>query len=219
MSVSVGWSIVVALHGAVEVIRCRNASPLAGRPLKSIRPQSGHSCHAARRASAQCRHSRRSRGDGLRRCSAWWTCSRTAGRDWSLPAVGCRRRAAHTSVRGGRQSRPGSPPPTASGYARTTAWTNAHALTSSVSRISSVVPGEPLDDRFDVEVAWLRACHDGGATMASACSGAVLLAEAGLLAGCEATIHWAFVAVCTVSKRKACERTSRSWLRASANGS
>jgi transcriptional regulator GlxA family with amidase domain len=56
-----------------------------------------------------------------------------------------------------------------------------------------VVPGEPLGDRFSDEVAWLRACHAGGATMASA-SGAVLLAEAGLLAGCEATIHWAYVA-------------------------
>ena len=30
--------------------------------------------------------------------------------------------------------------------------------------------------------------------MASACSGALLLAEAGLLAGCDATIHWAFAA-------------------------
>jgi transcriptional regulator GlxA family with amidase domain len=57
-----------------------------------------------------------------------------------------------------------------------------------------IVPGEPLGDRFELEVAWLRACHASGATMASACSGAVLLAEAGLLAGCEATIHWAYVA-------------------------
>ena len=57
-----------------------------------------------------------------------------------------------------------------------------------------VVPGEPLGDRFMCEVAWLRACHASGATMASACSGAMLLAEAGLLAGCEATIHWAYVA-------------------------
>lgn len=57
-----------------------------------------------------------------------------------------------------------------------------------------VVPGEPLGDRFNAEVRWLRACYAGGATMASACSGAVLLAEAGLLAGCEATIHWAYVA-------------------------
>ena len=57
-----------------------------------------------------------------------------------------------------------------------------------------VVPGEPLGDQLNEEVAWLRSCHAGGATMASACSGAVLLAEAGLLAGCEATIHWAYVA-------------------------
>ena len=56
------------------------------------------------------------------------------------------------------------------------------------------VPGEPLGDRFAAEVDWLRACHARGATVASACSGAVLLAEAGLLAGCEATIHWAYVA-------------------------
>ena len=57
-----------------------------------------------------------------------------------------------------------------------------------------VVPGEPLGDRFTSEVAWLRTCHADGATMASACSGALLLAEAGLLTGCEATIHWAYVA-------------------------
>src|SRR4051812_17550030 len=56
------------------------------------------------------------------------------------------------------------------------------------------VPGEPLGDRFAAEVDWLRACHARGATVASACSGAVLLAEAGLLAGCEATIHGAYVA-------------------------
>ena len=56
-----------------------------------------------------------------------------------------------------------------------------------------VVPGEPLGDRLNNEVAWLRACHAGGATIASACSGAILLAEAGLLTGCEATIHWAYV--------------------------
>ena len=40
----------------------------------------------------------------------------------------------------------------------------------------------------------MRARYAEGATIASACSGALLLAEAGLLAGCEATIHWAYVA-------------------------
>jgi transcriptional regulator GlxA family with amidase domain len=54
-------------------------------------------------------------------------------------------------------------------------------------------PGESLKDRFSEELAWLRERYAGGATIASACSGALLLAEAGLLAGCEATIHWAYV--------------------------
>jgi transcriptional regulator GlxA family with amidase domain len=58
----------------------------------------------------------------------------------------------------------------------------------------SATPGEPLHGRFATEVAWLQSCHEAGATMTSACSGALLLAEAGLLAGCDATIHWAFAA-------------------------
>lgn len=56
----------------------------------------------------------------------------------------------------------------------------------------AVAPGEPLGDRFDAEVAWLRACHAAGALVASACSGAVLLARTGLLDGLEATSHWAY---------------------------
>lgn len=39
---------------------------------------------------------------------------------------------------------------------------------------------------------WLAACHARGATVASVCSGALLLAASGLLDGCEATTHWAF---------------------------
>ena len=41
-------------------------------------------------------------------------------------------------------------------------------------------------------VNWLRARHQAGATLASACTGVLLLAETGLLAGRDATIHWAF---------------------------
>ena len=53
-------------------------------------------------------------------------------------------------------------------------------------------PGESLDGRFVTEIDWLRQCHARGAILASACSGALLLAEAGLLDGQEATTHWAF---------------------------
>jgi transcriptional regulator GlxA family with amidase domain len=41
-------------------------------------------------------------------------------------------------------------------------------------------------------VAWVRRMHDGGADVASACTGAFLLGEAGLLDGRAATTHWAF---------------------------
>jgi transcriptional regulator GlxA family with amidase domain len=62
----------------------------------------------------------------------------------------------------------------------------------------AISPAEPLDGRFGHEIAWLRACHAAGATIATACSGSVLLAAAGLLDGHEATSHWAY---CDALKR------------------
>jgi transcriptional regulator GlxA family with amidase domain len=52
---------------------------------------------------------------------------------------------------------------------------------------SDWVPG-----RYPHVVEWLRARHEAGALLASACTGVLLLAETGLLDGREATIHWAF---------------------------
>jgi transcriptional regulator GlxA family with amidase domain len=63
----------------------------------------------------------------------------------------------------------------------------------------NVAPGTPLDGRFAGEIAWLRHCHARGATIATACSGALLLGEAGLLDGHDATTHWAY---CDVMKRR-----------------
>lgn len=51
--------------------------------------------------------------------------------------------------------------------------------------------GDP-GGRWPAAVEWLRRQHAGGATICSVCSGSILLAEAGLLHGREATTHWAY---------------------------
>jgi transcriptional regulator GlxA family with amidase domain len=60
-----------------------------------------------------------------------------------------------------------------------------------------VNPGESVAGRYGPEAAWLRTVYDAGAVLASACSGTVLLGEAGLLANCEATIHWGYAKTLT----------------------
>lgn len=50
--------------------------------------------------------------------------------------------------------------------------------------------GEWVPGRYPKLVRWLREMHEGGATICSACTGANLTAEAGLLDDHEATIHW-----------------------------
>jgi transcriptional regulator GlxA family with amidase domain len=53
-------------------------------------------------------------------------------------------------------------------------------------------PSEPMLPHYPEETAWLRERHAAGTVLATACSGAMLLAEAGLLDGWEATTHWAY---------------------------
>jgi transcriptional regulator GlxA family with amidase domain len=57
----------------------------------------------------------------------------------------------------------------------------------------------PLDpeapSRWTAEMRWVREHLDAGAQVCSACTGAVLLAEAGLLDGRDATSHWSAAAL------------------------
>jgi transcriptional regulator GlxA family with amidase domain len=54
-----------------------------------------------------------------------------------------------------------------------------------------VAPGDESPS-FAPAVHWMLACHAHGALLASACSGALVLARTGLLDGQDATSHWAY---------------------------
>jgi len=56
----------------------------------------------------------------------------------------------------------------------------------------TVLPGDPVAERFPEQIKWLRRRFESGALIATACSGALLIAEAGLLDGLDATTHWAY---------------------------
>jgi transcriptional regulator GlxA family with amidase domain len=53
-------------------------------------------------------------------------------------------------------------------------------------------PDEHLKGRYPVLIEWIRACYETGACVYSACSGALMLAETGLLNGRDATSHWGY---------------------------
>jgi transcriptional regulator GlxA family with amidase domain len=53
-------------------------------------------------------------------------------------------------------------------------------------------PDEALHNRHRKLIEWIRQQFERGATIYSACSGAIMLAETGLLDGCHATSHWGY---------------------------
>jgi len=53
-------------------------------------------------------------------------------------------------------------------------------------------PDEDLHGRYPELTDWIRKIYRKGAFIYSACSGSVMLAETGLLNGCEATSHWGY---------------------------
>ncbi len=57
---------------------------------------------------------------------------------------------------------------------------------------AAILPGTSISESHSIEIDWLRHCYESGAIVATVCSGAILLAETGLLNGEEATTHWAY---------------------------
>lgn len=55
-----------------------------------------------------------------------------------------------------------------------------------------IAPEATISSRYDREIHWLTEAYRGGAILATACSGALLLAESGLLDGQDATTHWGY---------------------------
>jgi len=53
-------------------------------------------------------------------------------------------------------------------------------------------PDEDIKGRYPVLMQWLRASYSKGIALYSACSGAIMLAESGLLDGRAATSHWGY---------------------------
>jgi transcriptional regulator GlxA family with amidase domain len=53
-------------------------------------------------------------------------------------------------------------------------------------------PDEHLSGRYPALIAWIRARYESGSHVYSACSGALMLAETGLLDGRDATSHWGY---------------------------
>lgn len=53
-------------------------------------------------------------------------------------------------------------------------------------------PDEHLEGRYPALIDWIRARYEDGACVYSACSGALMLAETGLLNGRDATSHWGY---------------------------
>lgn len=72
-----------------------------------------------------------------------------------------------------------------------------------------IPPQQSLRGRFGSEIGWLQRCYAGGATIAAAGSGVMLLAEAGLLNGYEATTHWEYARVMRLRYPEVKLRTGR----------
>jgi transcriptional regulator GlxA family with amidase domain len=66
----------------------------------------------------------------------------------------------------------------------------AHKLSHIIAPPSLVMPADMQD--MSTFASWMTAAYDKGATLCSVCAGSFVLGATGLLAGRDATTHWAF---------------------------
>jgi transcriptional regulator GlxA family with amidase domain len=115
----------------------------------------------------------------------------SAGRDWPALIEG---RAAESRINPWVVSADGRRMALPNGLSVEPAFAIADAPRPDVIAIPdlAVMPGEDLSGRYLAERDWIRALYADGVTLATACTGGLVLAEAGLLDGHDATVHWAY---------------------------
>lgn len=115
----------------------------------------------------------------------------SAGRDWPFVTTGT---AGASCMRVSLVAAHAGPMRVGNGVQITPDYDLAHCPPPDVICVPDlfISPDASVRGHFSAEIAWLRACYANGATIATACSGALLLAEAGLLQGSQATTHWAY---------------------------
>ncbi|MCW8880898.1 MAG: helix-turn-helix domain-containing protein [Sedimenticola sp.] len=114
----------------------------------------------------------------------------SAGRDWAFLVEG---RAEESLLKTQVVARTGTQPLTIANGVRIAPDADLSTVPQVVCIPEVAVPPDiDMSESHAEEIAWLRRCHAEGALIATACSGAMLLAASGLLEGEEATTHWAY---------------------------
>jgi transcriptional regulator GlxA family with amidase domain len=115
----------------------------------------------------------------------------SAGRDWSVVTSGT---PGESRIRPIIVSADGRPFRAPNGLWIEPGAALDHCAAADVVAIPDLMmaPSDDLRGRYEKESTWLRERHAAGSTFATACTGALVLAEAGLLDGQDATTHWAY---------------------------